>query len=265
MGLYRDEAVVLRTQKLGEADRIVTLLTRRHGLLRAVAKGVRRTTSRFGARLEPFTHVDLQLYEGRSLEVISQAETLASFGKGIVAEFPRYTVASAVVETAERLTEERQPALRLYLLTLGALRSLAAGAHAPSLTLDAFLLRAMEIAGWAPTLTECVECGRSGGHVWFSVPLGGAVCLGCRPSGCVSLSPAVAELMRALTEGEWGPAEASDAVTRRHTSGLVAAHLQWHLEHRVRSLAFVDRTASGSVSERAPSRPEEPYAVCAEK
>ena len=67
MPLYRDEAIVLRTHKLGEADRIITLLTRRTGRVRAVAKGVRRTKSKFGARLEPGTHVDLQLYEGRSL------------------------------------------------------------------------------------------------------------------------------------------------------------------------------------------------------
>ena len=74
--LYRDEAIVLRTHKLGEADRIITLLTRQHGRVRAVAKGVRRTTSRFGSRLEPFTHVDLQLAEGRNLDVITQAETI---------------------------------------------------------------------------------------------------------------------------------------------------------------------------------------------
>ena len=67
--LYRDEAIVLRTHKLGEADRIITLLTRQHGRVRAVAKGVRRTTSRFGSRLEPFTHVDLQLAEGRNLDI----------------------------------------------------------------------------------------------------------------------------------------------------------------------------------------------------
>ena len=80
--LYRDEAIVLRTHKLGEADRIVTLLTRQHGRVRAVAKGVRRTTSRFGSRLEPFTHVDLQLAEGRNLDVITQAETIQPFAPG---------------------------------------------------------------------------------------------------------------------------------------------------------------------------------------
>ena len=71
MPLYRDEAVVLRTHKLGEADRIITLLTRHHGRVRAVAKGVRRTSSKFGARLEPFSHVDLQFAEGRTLDVVS--------------------------------------------------------------------------------------------------------------------------------------------------------------------------------------------------
>src|SRR5207244_5858127 len=79
VSLYRDDAVVLRVQKLGEADRIVTLLTRRHGRVRAVGKGVRRTMSKFGARLEPFSHVDVQLYSGRSLDIVTQAETIAAY------------------------------------------------------------------------------------------------------------------------------------------------------------------------------------------
>src|SRR3712207_7379727 len=76
--LYRDEGIVLRTQKLGEADRIVTVLTRRHGKVRAVAKGVRRTKSKFGARLEPFSHVDLQLYTGRTLDIDRKSTRLNS-------------------------------------------------------------------------------------------------------------------------------------------------------------------------------------------
>src|SRR3569833_2075772 len=131
--LYRDDAVVLRVQKLGESDRIITLLTRRHGRLRAVARGVRRTTSRFGARLEPFGHVDLQLAGspegvGGSLRSVSQVEAVALYGKKFLGDYPRYTAASAIAETAERLTPvEREPAMRLFLLTLAALRSLAAG------------------------------------------------------------------------------------------------------------------------------------------
>src|SRR5690242_19870493 len=139
MPLYRDEAVVLRTQKLGEADRIVTLLTRRHGRVRAVAKGVRRTGSRFGARVKPFMQVDLQLHEASgnrhsTLDTVTQAETIAPFGERIAADYGRYTAGTAVLETAERLTsEEREPSLRLYLLVVGALRSLAEESHTPSL------------------------------------------------------------------------------------------------------------------------------------
>ena len=77
MPLYRDEGVVLRTTKLGEADRIVTLLTRSHGKIRAVAKGVRRVKSRFGGRLEPFMRVDVLIATGRTLDVVSQAESIS--------------------------------------------------------------------------------------------------------------------------------------------------------------------------------------------
>ena len=126
MTLYRDTGVVLRVQKLGEADRIVTLLTHRHGKVRAVAKGVRRTRSRWGARLEPFNHVDVQCYTGRSLDIVTQAQTVDAFGAGIVGDYPRYTAACAVLETADRLAaEEGEPALRVYLLVVGALRALA--------------------------------------------------------------------------------------------------------------------------------------------
>src|SRR3712207_6954568 len=106
--LSRDGGIVLRTQKLGEADRIVTVLTRRTGKVRAVAKGVRRTKSKFGARLEPFTHVDLQLYTGRNLDIVSQAESIRSYGQEIVSDYPAYTAGTAVLETADRLTSEEK-------------------------------------------------------------------------------------------------------------------------------------------------------------
>ncbi len=153
--LYRDEGVVLRAQKLGEADRIVTVLTRKHGKVRAVAKGVRRTKSKFGSRLEPFSHVDLQLYTGRNLDIVSQAESIRSYGNDIVDDYPAYTAGTAVLETADRLTsEEKEPSLRLFLLVIGALRALADRTHPAGLVLDAFLLRAMSVAGWEPALSR---------------------------------------------------------------------------------------------------------------
>lgn len=247
--LYRDDAVVLRVQKLGESDRIITMLTRRHGRVRAAAKGIRRTSSRFGARLEPFGHVDVQLAgelgnATRSLHTIRQAESIGLYGKDLARDYPRYTAASAVAETAERLTPvEHEPSLRLFQLTLGALRSLAAAAHASTLILDAYLLRVMVNAGWAPALTECAVCATPGAHAAFSVVAGGTVCGDCRPAGATHPAPPTLALMVALTDGDWGVADASEAGHRRECSGLVAAHLQWHLERGLRSLPLVDRSA----------------------
>ena len=161
MPVYRDEAVVLRTHKLGEADRILTLLTRRHGKVRAVAKGVRRTGSKFGARLEPFMVADLQLYEGRTLDVVTQAESLGSYGAEITQDYGSYTAANAMVEAADKLTEA-EGSLQQYLLLVGALRSLARREHGASLTLDSYLLRALALAGWAPSFQDCARCGKTG-------------------------------------------------------------------------------------------------------
>ena len=242
MPLYRDEAVVLRTQKLGEADRIVTLLTRRNGRVRAVAKGVRRTGSKFGSRVEPFMHIDLQLYEGRSLDIVTQVETLAPFGERIATDYARYTAGTAILETSERMTaEEREPSIRLYLLVVGALRSLADGEHTTTLVLDAFILRAMSIAGYEPALEACAVCGTQGPHRWFGVAMGGLACAEHRPSGAATVSPAALALMAALLNGDWVVADAAEPGTQRETSGLCAAYLQWHMERGLRSLRLVER------------------------
>lgn len=160
VGAYRDDGIVLRTHKLGEADRIVTLLARRTGRVRAVAKGVRRTKSRFGARLEPFTHVDLLMHTGRSLDYITQAETVRPYGEPFSSDYPRYTTGTAMLETAEKFTPvEKEPAMRQFLLLVGGLRALSEGAHEPRLILDAYLLRSLAVAGYAPALDECAVCG----------------------------------------------------------------------------------------------------------
>jgi DNA repair protein RecO (recombination protein O) len=258
--LYRDDAVVLRVQKLGESDRIITLFTRRHGRIRAVAKGVRRTTSKFGARLEPFGHVDLQLAAptgtpGSGLHAVSQAEGIDLYGGRLVGDYPRYTAASAIAETAERLTPvEEEPSLRLFQLTLGALRALAVAEHAGTLVLDAYLLRAMGVAGWAPALVRCAVCGSEGQHRRFSVPAGGVVCQDCRPPGAAHPAPATLGLMVALMGGDWRVADASELAARRECSGLVAAHLQWHLERGLRSLPLVDRNGT---ADKPPANPGE--------
>jgi DNA repair protein RecO (recombination protein O) len=242
VALYRDEAVVLRVQKLGEADRIVTLLTRRRGRVRAVGKGVRRTRSKFGARLEPFSHVALQLAEGRSLDVVTEAVSLDGFGAQLAGDYGRYTAGTAMLEAAERLTaEEGEPAIRLYLLLVAALRALASAERPATLLLDAFLLRSLGHAGYGLALAECARCGTPGPHTAFSVAAGGSVCPGCRPAGSVTPAPAVVGLLGDLLAGDWPAALASSEGDRRAASGLVAASLQWHLERGLRSLPLVER------------------------
>lgn len=245
MPLYRDEAVVLRAQKLGEADRIVTLLTRNHGRVRCVARGVRKTTSRIGARLEPFSHVDVQLYEGRSLDTVSQVESIQSHGGTISGDYAAYTAGTAMLETAERLTpEEREPSMQQYVLLVSGLRSLSAREHEPTLILDSYLLRSLSVAGWSPSFDACARCGAVGPHRAFSIQAGGMVCVECRPPGSAAPSVESVELLGALLSGDWSVADASDDRPRREASGLVAAFLQWHLEHGLRSLPLVDRTRS---------------------
>jgi DNA repair protein RecO (recombination protein O) len=243
VGSYRDEGIVLRTHKLGEADRIITLLTKQNGRVRAVAKGVRRTTSRFGARLEPFTHVDLQIYEGRSLDVITQAETVRAYGEPFGADYPRYTAGTAMLETAERLTPvEKEPAIRQFLLLVGGLRTLGEVAHDPRMVLDAYLLRSLAVAGYAPALEGCARCGTRSDVRAFAVSAGGVVCGSCRPASAAAPAEKTVTLMTALLRGDWIYADASEPRHRVECSGLVAAYLQWHLEHSIRSLRLVERT-----------------------
>jgi len=273
---YRDDGVVLRTQKLGEADRIITLLTRHNGRVRAVAKGVRRTKSRFGARLEPFTHVDVMVHTGRSLDVITQAEVIRAYGTPLVSDYPKYTAGTAMLETAERFTPvEKEPAIRQFLLLIGGLRALGdavdpvepadpaglagaepaglAGAEPagyggsevprdPRMVLDAYFLRSLTFAGYAPALQECARCGTPGKPlVAFAVAAGGMLCADCRPPGAASPAQQTVALMIALLRGDWDEAMRSERRHRVECSGLVAAYLQWHLEHSIRSLRHVER------------------------
>ena len=242
VSLYRDHAVVLRTQKLGEADRIVTLLMRGRGVVRAAAKGVRKTSSRFGARLEPFMQVDLQLAEGRSLDIITQAETISPFGKDLGSNYPAYTAGTAMLETAERLvSEDGEPAVQQYLLLVSGLRTLAGGARAPGLILDSYQLRALSIAGYAPTFSECATCGTDGPHRNFNAASGGILCDACRQPGSANPSPFAVSLLAGLLSGDWVAVEQADDRTRREASSLVGAYLSWHLERGLRSLGYVDR------------------------
>ena len=245
MALYRDQAIVVRTQKLGEADRIITLFSREHGRVRAVAKGVRRTKSKFGARLEPASFVDIQLYTGKTFDVVTQVESIENFGDSISSDYQKWTIASSILEAAERFSaNEGEPALQQFLLLLGALKALAHESHDPSLILDAYLLRSLSVAGYAPSMTVCSRCDKPGPHKYFSLVGGGSVCAECKPSASATPNTETLTLMSDLLTGNWENADTSEVRHRREASGLIAAYLQWHLERGLRSLPLVERVSS---------------------
>ncbi|MDR2253836.1 MAG: DNA repair protein RecO, partial [Bifidobacteriaceae bacterium] len=200
--------------------------------------------SRFGARLEPFMHVDMQLYEGRSLDTITQAVTRAAYGAPIAADYARFTAASAVAEAADKLSPvERHPARSLYRLTLGAFAALARGAQSSGAVLDSYLLRALAIAGYAPALGDCAICGAAGPHRAFAAGLGGMVCPACRPPGAAAPTAAAVALLGALLEGDWGSVAAAGGHAEAEAAGLVTVFTQYHMERAIRALKLVERGA----------------------
>ena len=231
---------MLRSVKLGEADKIVTIMTQGSGKVRGVAKGIRKTTSRFGARLEPFTHVDLQIAEGRSLDVVTQAETLAPYGAQMGADYERYTAGTAMLETAERLVvEDKEPALQHFLLLVGALRAICDQNRPASQVLDAFLLRSLSVAGYAPSFWACASCGLEGPHRAFSPAAGGALCTTCRVPGSANPAGETLTLLGALLAGEWDVVHTAEHKHRREARGLVSAYVAWPLERGLRSMPYV--------------------------
>ena len=239
MPTYRDQAVVLRTHQLGEADRIITLLTRSHGKVRAVAKGVRKTSSKFGGRLEPYSHVDIQFAEGRgALEVVTQVECLHV--SRLAADYSRFTAAEVLVETADRLVaEEGSPAMQQYRLLLGAIRALETSGLPAPLIVDSYLLRALAVAGYAVSTAACAGCGDTAVR-WFSPQSGGAVCTACRTSGAVNLEPEHAEHLGALLAGDWERVTAADRSVQQRVDGMVIAYSTWHLDRALRSLPYFE-------------------------
>jgi DNA repair protein RecO (recombination protein O) len=238
--LYRDTAVVLRTYKLGEADRIVVLLSAENGKVRAVAKGVRKTMSRFGARLEPMSHVRLLLYRGRELDIVSQAESVEPLSP-MLASLDRASQGMAVLEAADQLALEREPNEQLYRMVIGALRTIA---ERPSpLVVPAFYWKLLAAEGLRPELDRCVRCGADGAStalVAFDLSEGGALCRNCR-SG-VALSPGALVLLRAILGGRLNDALATpESPTTHEVATLATKALEHHLERRLRAVAMFER------------------------
>ncbi len=243
MSLFRDRGVVLRTYRLGEADRIVVLLTEEHGKVRAVAKGVRRTGSKFGSRLEPLSHVALLLWQGRGeLDVVNQAEVLDHF-RTVREDLDRMARGLSLLEVADQLAQERHHDPALYEMLVGALRTLAVPDHDPTLVAAAFFLKALVHDGTAPVLDECAVCGKAEGEVElvaFDLSFGGALCRACRRGR--SMSPAALLLLRQILGGGLAAALAGPVpAATDEVAGLATEAMEAHLDRRLRSV----RSAAG--------------------
>ena len=235
---YHDTGIVLRTHKLGEADRILVVQTAEHGKIRAVAKGVRKTTSKFGGRLEPLAHVNLLVRVGRSLDVIAQVETIDHF-RALRTDLGLLTHAMAMVEAVDQIAPEREPAPQLYRMLLGGLRTLSAD---PSvLVVPAFYWKLLASDGVAPELESCVSCGSTGPLVAFSVDEGGVLCRTCRRGAAVSTE--AVELLRRILGGDLVAVLREPASTATHEVEILAVRaLEHHLERRLRTVAMLEPT-----------------------
>lgn len=242
---YSVEAVVVRASDFGEADRLVTLLTPFKGLVRAVARGARKPKSRLGGNVDLLRHINASLAEGRSLDTVSQAESLVSL-RGLHSGLEKMSTGLYMAEVAERFSVEggpNQPLYNQFVLMLQVLN------EEPIHPLMArwFDLQVLQINGFLPTISECVDCGSvldPEDHV-FSPARGGLVCPDCRASENDVLLPAsvnTIKLLRHMVRSSWegvrtiSPGE----VELRQASRIVREHMQFVLDRHVRSSAFMD-------------------------
>ncbi len=237
MSLYRERAVVLRTHKFGEADRIIVMLGEQTGKIRAVAKGVRKTASKIGARLEPFSHVDAQLYKGRELDTVRQVELVDAYFN-IRNDFDRLSQAMAMVEAVDKMTPDREPVPELYVMLHRALSAL--DAHNSALLVGAFYWKLLALEGGAPQVEACVRCGESGELCAFDMLEGGVLCRTCRSGS--SISAEALEILRLVLHG--GLAEAlnlAESPAVHEVNHLAQRAMESHLERRLKSIGVLDR------------------------
>jgi DNA repair protein RecO (recombination protein O) len=242
MPLYKEQGIVLRSVKLGEADKILTILTQGSGKVRAVAKGIRRTTSKFGARLEPLTHVSLLLYRGRNLDTVTQCEIIHPF-RTVRSDFSLIAAGETMLEAVDKVSEEHERNVRLFLLLLAGLRSLEDRPRDPAAVAESFLLKLLSLSGFHPSLSACAACGTPGPHEWFAASQGGVVCRNCADNDAARTAEPALRWLDALARADLGAAGEviPDAMVRREGRALLYGYAEYHLERRMRSFALLAR------------------------
>lgn len=244
MPAFLDEGIVLHAFDLGEADRIISLLTEKRGLLRGVAKGVRRTKSKFGARLEPFSRARILFHEGKNLHVITQAETVESHSE-IRGDYHKFVCGEAILEMVEKSLQEGQHLPRFYPALCLTLKALGGADADPDLILAAFQLKTCALIGYHPHFDSCLHCGKppgSRGGV-FDLQGGGVACADCggKVRHGFPLSHSALELSRRLLASEMNVLSRwkADPAVRREVVRASFRFAEFHLERPLRSARVV--------------------------
>ena len=238
MAIRHDQGIVLRSYPFGEADRVVVLLSPNSGKIRTVAKGVRKTKSRFGGRLEPFTHVDLVLYEGRNLDTITQVAVLEPFPR-LRSDLDAVVAAGTMVEAADAVAQEEESSITLFLLLQRGLKALEAGRASQDL-ITSYLLKLADVVGVAPSLVECAACGRLEGLHRFSFAGGGAICDTCRVEGTVRLRDGLTDYLSDLATADLGALPPTDDGLSGEAMGVARRFVEYHLDRKLASLAVME-------------------------
>ncbi len=243
MPAEKAEAIVLRTYNLTESSKIVVMLTSLKGKVRAVAKGVRRTKSKFGSALEPITHIEAELYfkENRDLQTLSQAVTHESF-PSVRADLERLGLASVMCELMESFVQENEESSRPFVLLLISLKALESMSKNYNSLLIFYYLKALEISGLLPELGRCVSCGGElKDHVHLDAGSGGAVCSGCSAGMGERVKEGSVKIMRRLMSTDWQmlertrvPSSSADEIL--HALNAYVCH---HTGRELRSVKFL--------------------------
>ncbi len=198
---YGDYAVVLKAMRLGEADRIVTLMTAEHGKIRAVVKGVRKTSSHFGARTEITTHLRVQCWRGRDLHTLTQVEVVDAF-RAVREDLDRFSQAMAMLDAVDQIAQDGQEFPALYAMLVRALAVL--DSTGSPLVAPSFFWKLLALDGSSPMLSACAGCGKpesEGLLVAFDFAQGGVLCEACQRGRKLS-APGTLDLIRRILQGQ---------------------------------------------------------------
>ncbi len=238
MRYYHSEGIVVRGYDLKEADRIVVILSPLEGIIRAVAKGVRRPRSKLAGLVQQFSQVNFMFYRGRQLDTITQGEVIYGF-RELRSDLDRMASAAYVGELAAQVARERQSAVELYQLVLTVLKALSQSSLAGlDMVLRRFELGLLEVSGYAPELNQCVHCSRQAGSFVFSASDGGIVCNECKRTGR-DLKPATLAQLKVLRNLPFSRLSVLrlKGAQEREIARVLQEFLQYCLEFRPKSLS----------------------------